>query len=382
MDNAGNQEAKTGVTLKYDNLAPTVTDVVSPAPNGSGWNNSDVNVHFDATDDVGRSGVDVASVTPDVSVTAETAGLVVNGQADDMAGNTGYDSVTVRLDKTKPTATASIEPGPNTTKNAAGWYNGPVTAKFNCADANGANGAAASGIATCPAPVTISSDGADQGASGAATDMAGNTSALAAVSGINIDGTPPVITINGFTQSTYVLGSAPALSCSATDATSRLAGTCSGTLSGGNTPTAWAPSPTRRRRATWPATRPPRRSPTASIYRWDGFLQPINDTAHQVGAATSIFKAASTVPVKFQMKKADGTVVQLPTLPAWLTPAKGSATSAPVDESAYVDPATTGTTYRWDATSQQYIYNWARPRTRPATTGGSAPSSTTARCTT
>ena len=34
------------------------------------------------------------------------------------------------------------------------------------------------------------------------------------------------------------------------------------------------------------------------IYRFDGFLQPINDTAHQVGVSTSVFKAGSTVPVE------------------------------------------------------------------------------------
>ena len=41
------------------------------------------------------------------------------------------------------------------------------------------------------------------------------------------------------------------------------------------------------------------------VYRFDGFLQPINDTAHQVGTSTSVFKAGSTVPAKLQLKKAD-----------------------------------------------------------------------------
>jgi len=42
------------------------------------------------------------------------------------------------------------------------------------------------------------------------------------------------------------------------------------------------------------------------IYRFDGFLQPINDTAHQIGVATSIFKGGSAVPAKLQLKKAHG----------------------------------------------------------------------------
>ncbi len=88
------------------------------------------------------------------------------------------------------------------------------------------------------------------------------------------------------------------------------------------------------------------------------FLQPINDTAHTTGATTSVFKAGSTVPVKFQLKDAAGKVIQATTAPVWLTPVKGSPMTASVDESVYTASADSGTTYRYDATAQQYIYNW------------------------
>jgi hypothetical protein len=78
-----------------------------------------------------------------------------------------------------------------------------------------------------------------------------------------------------------------------------------------------------------------------------------------MGQAVSIFKGGSTVPTKFQLKRADGTVVQSNSLPAWLTPVKGSPTTAAVDESLYSDSATSGNTYRYDSTAQQYIYNWS-----------------------
>ena len=95
------------------------------------------------------------------------------------------------------------------------------------------------------------------------------------------------------------------------------------------------------------------------IYRFDGFLQPINDTAHQIGTSTSIFKAGSTVPVKFQLRKADGTVVQAATAPVWLTPVKGSADDrAGRRDRSTPTSADSGSTYKWDATAQQYIYNW------------------------
>jgi len=92
------------------------------------------------------------------------------------------------------------------------------------------------------------------------------------------------------------------------------------------------------------------------LYKWSGFTQPINDTVYNPTQNTSVFKGGSTVPVKFQLKNASGTSVQAITAPEWLTPQKLSPMSAPVDESIYSDPATSGTTYKWDGT--QYHYNW------------------------
>ncbi|OGC80734.1 hypothetical protein A2943_02505 [Candidatus Adlerbacteria bacterium RIFCSPLOWO2_01_FULL_51_16] len=95
------------------------------------------------------------------------------------------------------------------------------------------------------------------------------------------------------------------------------------------------------------------------LYRWDGFLQPINDTAHKITANTSVFKGGSTAPIKLQLKRADGTVIQAASAPQWLEPQKGAAMNASVDETVYSDPATTGSSFTWDSTTQQYIYNWS-----------------------
>ena len=48
----------------------------------------------------------------------------------------------------------------------------------------------------------------------------------------------------------------------------------------------------------------------AITFVWDGFLQPINDTAHQTGVAESKFKLGQTIPAKFVIKNALGTVVK------------------------------------------------------------------------
>ncbi len=95
------------------------------------------------------------------------------------------------------------------------------------------------------------------------------------------------------------------------------------------------------------------------LYRFNGFTQPINDTVYNPTQSMSVFKGGSTVPVKFQLKNASGTAVQSSASPIWLTPQKLSTMSAPIDESAYSDPASSGSTFKWDSTSQQYIYNWS-----------------------
>ncbi|MCU1525476.1 MAG: hypothetical protein JWO18_2370, partial [Microbacteriaceae bacterium] len=341
VDNAGNTEASNAVALKWDNIAPTVTHTLSPVPNANDWNKSDVTVTFGAKDDDAGSGV--ANVTAPVTVSTETDGQVVVGSAKDTAGNVGTDAVTVKLDKTAPTIGGAVVSGAVGTN---GWYVGPVTVHFTCADAR-------SGVATCPDNVILTANGANS-ASGTVTDKAGNTAATT-VSGINIDKEAPSITGVNVAGGLYTLGAVPAPTCTASDSFSGLSGSCVVSISGGNANGVGTFSYTAR------ATDKAGNTGTATgtyrvIYRFDGFLQPINDTAHQVGTSTSIFKGGSTVPVKFQLKNASGTLVQTNAAPVWLTPAKGASMSLPVDESLYSATADSGSTYRYD--TSQYLYNW------------------------
>jgi hypothetical protein len=347
VDVAGNAEPTNQVVLKYDNIAPTVTHTVTPKANAADWNNSDVTVHFDATDTDPGSGVVASSITPDQVISNETSttGLVVNGSAKDTAGNVGTDSVTVKLDKTAPKISGAIVSG---TLGANGWYLGPVTVHFTCSDA-------LSGVAACPDDVTVTANGANQSVTRSATDYAGNTSSTT-VSGINIDNENPTITDVNVAGGYYTLGAAPAATCTATDSFSGVA-SCKVTVSGGTSNGVGT--------FTYTATATDKAGNTSTqtgtykvVYRFDGFLQPINDTAHQVGTSISVFKAGSTVPVKFQLKNAAGTVVQAATAPSWLTPVKGVAMTMPVDETAYTASGDSGGTYRYDSTAQQYIYNW------------------------
>jgi hypothetical protein len=98
-------------------------------------------------------------------------------------------------------------------------------------------------------------------------------------------------------------------------------------------------------------------------YRFDGFLQPINDTGHTQACGSpctlSVFKAGSNVPVKFLLKDVNGTVL-VPganaVMPVWLIPQDLGTTSAPISESTYTDTPTTGNLFTWDGS--QYHFNW------------------------
>jgi hypothetical protein len=346
VDYADNAEVVKTASLKWDNIAPVVTPVLSPLPNLAGWNRNDVTVSFLAADT--GSGIKDGSVTPDVPVSTETPSKWIFGEALDNAGNTGSAKIEVKLDKTAPSITGAVTAG---TKGNSGWYTGPVTVGFTCDDA-------LSGIAICAEPVTLTENQAGQSATGEAVDTAGNARS-ATVSAIDIDAVKPAITLNGITPGAlYTLGAVPGASCTAHD---ELSGPdrCEVNLTGGVASGAgtFSYTATARDKAGNVAT-------VAGTYRvvygWDGFKQPINNTAHQVGASTSIFKAGSTVPVKFELRKADGTVVQPASAPKWITPTKGGTTSAPVDESLYSDIADSGSSYRREGDNWQY--NWASPK--------------------
>ncbi|HET6825093.1 MAG TPA: PxKF domain-containing protein, partial [Amnibacterium sp.] len=213
----------------------------------------------------------------------------------------------------------------------------------------------------CPDPVTVSANGTNN-VSGTVSDVAGN-SATASLA-IKIDTTGPTLTTANVNiqGGTYTLGAVPAPTCSAKDDLSGLA-SCTVTLTGGGNASGvgmFTYSATAIDKVGNPTTIP---GSYKVIYRWDGFLQPINDTAHQIGTSVSVFKAGSTVPVKFQLKNAAGTVVKAATAPEWLNPVKGTAMSVPVNDSATAASVDSGSAFTYDSSSGQYQYNWKTPST-------------------
>ena len=179
-DNAGNNSATiSSGPYKIDLTAPTLSTSRSPAANSYGWNRTNVTASYTARDTL--SGL-ATPASGSYVFTTEGANQSTTFTATDNAGNNTTKTVTVNIDKTKPTITGS----PSPTANAYGWNNTNVIVHFTGSDA-------LSGIATVTSDVTISSEGTNRSATGTATDKAGN-SASTTVSGINIDKTAPTVT--------------------------------------------------------------------------------------------------------------------------------------------------------------------------------------------
>jgi hypothetical protein len=94
------------------------------------------------------------------------------------------------------------------------------------------------------------------------------------------------------------------------------------------------------------------------VYGWDGFLQPINDTAHQTGVQESKFKLGQTIPAKFVLKNAAGAVVQQATAPTFSRSGNlGACDSTATPDTTDAVTPDAGVTYTWDGS--QYHYNWS-----------------------
>lgn len=176
-DNAGNSGAAVA-TLNIDLTPPEIVAIPDLPPNGNGWNNTDVRVSFEVSDAL--SGI--ASSTPDTVVSTEGVNQRIVGTATDRADHTASASVVLNIDKTAPTITATA----NIASNSHGWNSSDVVVSFAASDA-------LSELASSPADVTVSNEGAGLTISGTAEDRAGNTASASLV--VNLDKTAPAIAL-------------------------------------------------------------------------------------------------------------------------------------------------------------------------------------------
>jgi len=218
-DNAGNETPVTVNGVNIDLTAPSISGQATPAPNGNGWNNTDVTINWTCLDPTLQDGADGSGLSTSCpapqTVSSEGAQQTFTHTVTDVAGNTSAPAtVTVRLDKTAPTLAGAPAAPPD---GANGWYVSPVTIHWTTSDT-------LSGVdpSTQPADSTLTSDGEGVTASATVSDLAGN-STTGDSTPVNIDQTPP---------STAVAAAPPAWSNGtvtiqlvATDATSGVAAT-------------------------------------------------------------------------------------------------------------------------------------------------------------
>ncbi|MHB9134134.1 MAG: PxKF domain-containing protein [Armatimonadota bacterium] len=91
-------------------------------------------------------------------------------------------------------------------------------------------------------------------------------------------------------------------------------------------------------------------------YNWSGFLQPI-EPPDALGISPSVFKAGSTVPVKFALT---GDSAGITTATAKITYAKisNSVVGSQI-EATSTTAVTTGNLFRYDPATSLYIFNWS-----------------------
>ena len=131
-----------------------------------------------------------------------------------------HDPQLVRLTMPAPAFAATRSPAPN----AAGWNNSAVTVAFACTDPLSAI------VGSCPAPVILASEGADQALS-RSVQTEGGSSLTAGVTNVDIDLTTPTVTYSGG-KASYRIDETIAITCSATDALSGIASSTCANVSG------------------------------------------------------------------------------------------------------------------------------------------------------
>jgi hypothetical protein len=346
-DGAGNKGTGS-LSFKYDDTDPEIT-FTRTAANANNWNNEDVAVDFTCDDNL--SGVDGAC-GPDQTLTSEGADQSATGNVTDQAGNSASATVTdINIDKTAPTISATLNPA---NPAVSGWYNistGAPKASYTCSDTlSGLDG-------TCPGVFTFG-EGNDLSHSETISDQADNQ-ATAAVTNIKVDLTKPTL-IPTVSPNPVLLGGAATASAGASDtpgsgiASSSCANpvntgtigagqtvSCSATDNAGNTNTA---------------------SATYSVgAAFNGFLQPIDGNLVNTG------KFGRVYPVKWQLRDASDALLSDAVAQALVSSMTVTQRAVTCDSGTPTDALETeagaagSTSVRYDAASDQFIFNYKAP---------------------
>jgi hypothetical protein len=220
--------------------------------------------------------------------------------------------------------------------NSSGWYNNDVQVEFSASDQ-------LSGIDKNPPPITLSKEGKNQEVTGTAIDLAGNKAAYA-VREINIDKTPPQITINSPTEKgEYLLNQNLLIEWSATDELSGIATASSSDPSGRALKTQTVGKKIFKVFAKDKAGNEGTKILDYAVkYDFVGFLPSIKN---QEG-----YRPGSIIPIKFQLKDANGNSVTKATARLEIISQSGRER-----EATSVDQK--DNSFRYDPSEDNYFFN-------------------------
>jgi hypothetical protein len=163
-----------------DTTPPVITSTINGAKGEERWYRSNVTVSWSFSDP--ESGITNTWGCNVRTFTEETSGVVHTCEAENGVGLRNLVEVTVRIDKTPPAVSGSLDRPPD----LDGWHRTPVSASFSGSDAR-------SSIFSCTAPVTYTGpDSASGQVTGSCRDRAGNESSTSVP--VKYDATAPVVT--------------------------------------------------------------------------------------------------------------------------------------------------------------------------------------------
>jgi lysophospholipase L1-like esterase len=359
-DGAGNQRTATRSYTVIDVTPPGIT-IDSPAADAAFERRAEVEADFACTDEIGGSGLAACEGTVpdgDPVPTGTIGDHEFTVDASDNAGNEAtLTHVYTVLDVTAPAITLT-----SPADGAVYEHRAEVVADFSCEDDEGGSGIApgyCEGTAPAGSPIDTSTLGTHTFAV-TATDRAGNTSEVTSTYTVVDVTAPTVSSIHDGIE--YQLGQPvdAQFTCTDEDGGSGVA-TCEGPASLDTSSVG-----TETFQVTTTDNAGNRRTATFTYdvnYAYGEIRQPIN------ADGSSVFKAGSTVPVKFQVTDYDEVPVgsataHLATVRAY----EGDAISPDqVQEATTNVGATAGNLFRYDATAQQYVYNLSTKKMEPGT---------------
>jgi hypothetical protein len=163
IPNAASTSTDNEVLMDYDTTGPTASPTLDPPANSNGWNNTDVTVTWNWSDE--QSGTDNCDVTTTSS--GEGDAVEVSSTCSDVSGNSTTETVTVKVDKGVPTLSPTVTPFVSALQGPA-----PV------ADPGAADDGSGIDSSSCDPPSTAALGALS--VSCTATDLAGNSTSASA----------------------------------------------------------------------------------------------------------------------------------------------------------------------------------------------------------